>query len=559
MAEGLTIEGPVGTIVQPLSFAVAAGRSLAIVGESGSGKTMVAKALVGLLPNGVSSSGSLRHAGTAALLPQDPFTSLSPVHRCGEQIAWTVRAAARRAGRRAPGRRELAAAVTRLLDEVNLAASVSEKYPHELSGGMRQRVSIAAAIAADPQLLIADEPTTALDASNRLEILELVRRVQRERGLAALLISHDLGLVRGFADDVLVLYAGRVVEAGQAAAVLGSPVHPYTAALSQADPPIDVRLVRLGGLEGSVPKPGEPHSGCIFYARCALRQERCLEAEPALEPRTNASAAACFVSDGPLPLARPERAAESAVATASALLEVAGVTRSFGRHLALAPADLTVAPGEAVGVAGESGSGKTTLARCIAGLEAPDAGTIRFEGVQLTPRNRTPGGIQVVFQDPYSALNPALSIGGALAEAMRSAPASARRSVAELLAMVGLPADYARRRPRELSGGERQRVVIARALAPNPRLLICDESVSALDVSVQAQILELLRSLQRELDLSLIFISHDLAVLRQVSDRLYVMRHGQIIEQGPTAAVIDSPSHAYTQQLVAASTESSTA
>lgn len=557
---GLSITGPAGTIVQPMSFAVQPGRSLAIVGESGSGKTMIAKSLVALLPHGVSASGEIgltgAAAGDVALLPQDPFTSLSPVHRCGQQIGWTIAAAARRRGERPPGRHELAAAVGRHLEEVRLEASVARAYPHELSGGMRQRVAIAAAVAANPRVLIADEPTTALDASNRFEILELVRTIQRERGLATILISHDLGLVRGFADDVLVLYAGRVVEAGPAAAVLGSPVHPYTAALSTADPPIDVRLARLGGLAGSVPKPGDPHTGCIFFARCALRRDECLDAEPPLASRENGVSAACFVSTRPLPLAPLEAVTPTTAPQRSALLRVEGVTRSFGQHLALAPASITVAVGESVGIAGESGSGKTTLARCIAGLESPDAGTVAFDGLELSARNRTPGQIQVVFQDPYSALNPSLSIGGVLAEAARQSPPGRRRSVDELLAMVGLPIEYARRRPRDLSGGERQRVVIARALAPDPRLLICDESVSALDVSVQAQVLELLRSLQHRLGLSLIFISHDLAVLRQISDRLYVMRRGEIIEAGTTDAVIGAPTHAYTQQLVAAATES---
>ncbi|MGY4710437.1 ATP-binding cassette domain-containing protein [Mycolicibacterium sp. CBM1] len=495
--ENLTVFGPRGAVVAPLDAEIASGTTLAIIGESGSGKTLTAKSLVGLLPRGFRAEGSVRfgdntvaldssartwrtvRGGTVALLLQDPFTSLSPVHRCGDQIAWTLR---RRSGRRED------ADVAALLAEVRLPADVVRAYPHQLSGGMRQRVAIAAALAAAPELLIADEPTTALDASNQADILDLIRSIQQSRRLSVILISHDLGLIRGRTDEVLVMREGTVVERGPTRTVLRAPQHPYTRALIDADP-------------NSHTRPGG--------------------SSPVDAPKT--------------------------------LVEVRALDKRFGQRRVLEGVSTRIAAGRILGVVGESGSGKSTLARCIAGLERHDAGTVEFDGATLAPgrQSRTPEQMQIVFQDPYSSLNPMMSVGAIVGEALRVAGRSAD-DIPELLSLVGLPGEFARRRPAELSGGQRQRVAIARALAPRPRLLICDESVSALDVSVQAQILELLQRLRAELGLTLLFISHDLAVVRMIADDVVVLRDGKVVEQGRCEQVLTTPTQDYTRMLVAA-------
>lgn len=501
---GLEISSQHGLMVEPFDASIEAGSTLAIIGESGSGKTLTAKSLVGLLPRGFTAAGTVTVAGSdlpiagpdsawathrgsrVALMLQDPFTSLSPTHRCGQQIATTVEAA--RGSRLL--RKEKAAVIAKALAEVGLPERVAHAYPHQLSGGMRQRVAIAAALAANPALLIADEPTTALDASNQAQILDLLRSIQRDRGLAIVLISHDLGLVRGRTDEVLVMRKGTVVERGATATVLGNPRHEYTQALIDADPVVQAQRLDDDAVAGEV---------------------------------------------GPL------------------LLEATSVGKSFGSHRVLDSVDATIAEGEILGVVGESGSGKSTLARCIAGLEREDEGTISLKGRVLAPgrASRTPGDVQVVFQDPYSSLNPRMSIGAILAEALAVAgrPAS---DVSSLLAMVDLPTEFASKRPSQLSGGQRQRVAIARALAPRPSLLICDESVSALDVSVQAAILDLLAHVRETLGLSILFISHDLAVIRMIADRVMVLRDGVVVETGPCSQVLHEPHHPYTRLLVAA-------
>lgn len=517
---GLSVSGPSGQVVAAFDAEVAPGGMLAIIGESGSGKTLSAKSLVGLLPRGFRARGTMSVDGrtvdlaarhdqwggvrgrVAALLLQDPFTSLSPVHRCGDQIAWTIEAAR---GKRLT-RAERTAAVTRALAEVNLPERVIRAYPHQLSGGMRQRVAIAAAVASDPLLLIADEPTTALDASNQAEVLDALRTLQRTRGLPIILISHDLGVVRGRADTVLVMRHGDIVERGNTGEVLRSPQHPYTRALVEADPVLASTPAAVGDVERD------------------------------------------------------------------ALVGVRGLGKHFGDRAVLEGVDLDIAAGSIAGIVGESGSGKSTLARCIAGLEREDAGTVTFAGSPLAPgrRSRTPDQMQIVFQDPYSSLNPMMTVGAILREALRAARrgsaqrgsaqrgsaqrggASSTATVSDLLETVGLPEEFAGRRPADLSGGQRQRVAIARALAPNPRLLICDESVSALDVSVQAQILDLFRQLREQRGITILFISHDLAVVRTLADTVTVMWEGRVVEHGACADVLERPQHPFTQTLVAA-------
>jgi peptide/nickel transport system ATP-binding protein len=552
---GLRVTGPNGTIVDRLDLTVAPGETVAIVGESGSGKSMTAKALTGLLPAGVAASGSIEIAGVRielgapaadwravrgsyiALLLQDPFTSLSPVHRCGEQIGWAI------ADRRVRKKR-----VAQLLAEVGLAPSVADRYPFELSGGMRQRVAIAAGLAADPQLLIADEPTTALDVTTQHDVLELIAALQRERQMGLILITHDLRVARSRADRIMVMYAGRLVEQGPAAEVLRAPAHPYTSRLLGCDPPLEHRLVRLPAIAGSVPQPFTVGDSCAFASRCDLVTDECRIAAPELVEVACGHQSACIRPERAALPAEAERvAAEPAPESGPALLRVSGLTKRFAgaEVAALDGVDFHIAEGESVAVVGESGSGKTTLARCIVGLERPDGGRIDFHG-----RVSGPQRVQIVFQDPYSALNPGLTVGGSLREALRAV----RRPTAEfgeLLELVGLPPSYAGRRPRALSGGERQRVAIARALAARAQLLILDESVSALDVSVQAQMLNLLVDLQRRLGLTLLFITHDLAVARQIAGRVYVMHRGQVVEEGQTADVLTKPQAPYTQRLIA--------
>ncbi|HXW46782.1 MAG TPA: ABC transporter ATP-binding protein [Streptosporangiaceae bacterium] len=573
-ADSLTVTGPAGDIVGGVSFSIPLGRTLGIVGESGSGKSLTAKAVSGLLPAALRATGTVTISGTEVSLPgsqavwrqlrghgvtmllQDPFTSLSPTHRCGDQIAWTLRGGGN--GMTRGPRAEIRDRVITHLAEVNLPAAVARRYPGELSGGMRQRVAIAAALAASPRLLIADEPTTALDASNQRDVLDLLARLQREHGMAMVLISHDLGLIRGYTDEVLVMYAGRIVEEGPTA-LLSRPVHPYTAGLQASDPPIDARLERLVVIPGRVPEPGERPPGCAFADRCSMTSDLCRTAEPPLVRADDGRAVACFNSHGPIALELPAVVDErwQRDDDETAILRVEHLVKTFAGRPALQDVSIEVRDGESVGLVGESGSGKTTLARCIAGLEKTDSGEILFRGTRLTSERRTASQIQVVFQDPYSTLNPRMRVGAALAEALRagSSPAGGqRRSVGELLDMVGLPKAFARRYPAELSGGERQRVAIARSLAPVPELLICDESVSALDVSVQAQILNLLSDLRQELGLSVLFISHDLAVVRQISDAVYVISGGRVVESGLTRNVLKAPRQDYTKRLVAAVT-----
>ena len=528
VATGVSVEGPAGTIVHPLDLTVPPGRMLAIIGESGSGKTMTARALTGLLPRGTRASGTAEIIGApgegpggtrtswdlgdpseaqwarvrgrqAVLLLQDPFTSLSPVIRCGEQIAATIRTRLRAGGRAAAGK-------------AALDAEVARRYPSELSGGQRQRVAIAAALAAEPRLLIADEPTTALDASTQGEVLDLLRELQRTHRMSLILISHDLGVVAGRADEVCVMRAGEVVERGDARRVLSGPQHPYTRALLEANPTIAEAAEEPG--EGTSPSHGTSAG----------------QSPDAVE------------APGPEPGSAP-------------VLEVRGISKSFGRVQALHDASVEVRAGEIVAVVGESGSGKSTFARCVAGLETPEAGIVRLDGRELPKgrRGRSPSEIQIVFQDPYSTLNPSFTVEQALAEALRAAGTSAgAAAVAELLALVDLDPALAKRRPAQLSGGQRQRVSIARALAPRPQLLICDESVSALDVSVQAQILALLARLRDELGLAMLFITHDLGVVARIADRAIVLQGGRIVESGATAQVLREPQHEYTRMLVAA-------
>ncbi|MEV4222357.1 ABC transporter ATP-binding protein [Nonomuraea sp. NPDC049725] len=538
---GLRVSGT-GLIVDGVDLEVSPGETVGLVGESGSGKSLTARAMAGLLPRGLRATGSITLDGREligapervwrtvrgrrlSLLMQDPFAMLNPLLTAGAHIAESSRS-------RVP--------IAERLAEVGIDdPSVARRHPFQLSGGMRQRVALAAALAGDPELLIADEPTTALDATTQHEILQLVRRVQRARDMGVLLITHDLRVAFELCDRVAVMYAGRIVEHGPAAELGRAAAHPYTARLLAAVPTVERRLARLEGIPGGVPPAGEVTGACAFAARCDQAEAACVEARPPLRALPSGRLTACVTQVRPRPA--PPGTGARRQASGPPVLRVSGLRKAYGSHVALGGVGLEVRQGETVGVVGGSGSGKTTLARCVLGLVTPDSGTVELAGDG--PRHRL---VQCVFQDPSTSLNPAMTVGAALAEAAGQGAPETRPTVAELLEEVGLPASYAGRRPAALSGGERQRVAIARALAVRPSLLICDEPVASLDVSVQAHVLELLR----RIGTAMLFITHDLAVVRQMADRLVVLSRGEVVEAGEADAVLDAPAHDYTRRLL---------
>ncbi|KJS58960.1 ABC transporter ATP-binding protein [Streptomyces rubellomurinus] len=520
----LVVDFPVGDghlrAVDGVGFTLEAGQALGIVGESGSGKSTVASALLGLhRGTGARTGGSVLVAGvdavtaegeelrrlrggSAAMVFQDPLSALDPYHAVGDQIAEVVRV------HRPVSRRAARARAVEVLDRVGIAdpARRSRSRPHEFSGGMRQRVLIAMALACEPRLLVADEPTTALDVTVQAQILDLLHELRTETGAGLVLVTHDLGVVAGSVDRVLVMKDGRAVEHGPVADVLGAPREPYTRALLSAVPRIDAPAA-----PGQGTGPGE-----VLLEATDLRRE--------------------FATRG-------------------------GLTRRTAPVTAVDGVSLTVRAGETLGIVGESGSGKTTLGRMLVRLLEPTGGRLHYRGRdigalgerELRPLRRE---LQMVFQDPVASLNPRRTIGESVADPLRVAgerdERRIRARVGELLERVGLDADWYHRYPHEFSGGQRQRVGIARALAPGPRLIVCDEPVSALDVTTQAHVVALLGELQRDLGLALVFVAHDLAVVRQVSDRVAVMRAGRIVEQGDADTVYDSPQHPYTKGLLAA-------
>ncbi|WP_406464426.1 ABC transporter ATP-binding protein [Streptomyces sp. NBC_00111] len=516
--EDLTVDFGEVRAVDGLSFTLEAGAALGVVGESGSGKSASASALLGLhRGTGARVTGTVRVAGTdvgaadeaglralrgakAAMVFQDPLSSLDPYYAVGDQIAEVYRV------HNSVSRRAARARAVEVLDRVGIpdAARRARSRPHEFSGGMRQRALIAMALACEPRLIVADEPTTALDVTVQAQILDLLHDLRRETGMGLLLVTHDVGVAAESVDDILVMRHGRAVERGPVAEVLGAPREPYTRELLASVPRIDEKRAHVPG------------------------------------PRT----------------ASPD---------AVPLLEAVGLRREFGRGAGRVTAvdgvSLTVHAGETLGIVGESGSGKTTLGRMLVRLLDPTDGGLRYGGREigsLPEREIRPfrRELQMVFQDPVASLNPRRSIGESVADPLRAAgetdEARIRDRVRELLERVGLDAGRYERHPHEFSGGQRQRIGIARALAAEPRLIVCDEPVSALDVTTQAQVISLLAELQRELGIGLVFIAHDLAVVRQVSDRVAVMRQGRIVEQGAVDEVYGSPRDPYTKQLLAA-------
>ena len=572
------------------------GETLALVGESGCGKSALALALMRLLPAaGRICGGSVRFAcrdlpslseremravrgGGMAMIFQEPATSLNPVLSVGRQIGEVLE---RHAGLRGAAVR---ARTLELLDAVGIAEARRriDAYPFQLSGGMKQRVMIAIALAGDPQLLIADEPTTALDVTIQAQIIDLLRRLQAERGMGLLLITHDLGVVAQMAQRVAVMYAGQIVETASSEAFFGTPFHPYARKLFAALPDTGRRGAPLATIAGQLPALGAMPVGCRFAERCAHAWARCRDEAPALYEAAGGQGVRCHL------WADAQRlAAVSAVADETATHDAPTILPSSPRESLLSVSDLRVhfpirrgvlqrpvgavravdglsfdlMPGRTLALVGESGCGKTTVGKAILQLLPASDGSVRLDGREWrgvtgrglrTLRER----VQMIFQDPFASLNPRLPVGEIIVEGMDAlavgTPGERAAAVAALLAQVGLPADCARRYPHEFSGGQRQRIAIARALAVQPQLVICDEPTSALDVSVQAQILNLLMSLQDELGIAYLFVTHNLGVVDYLAHDVAVMYLGRIVERGRVDEVLRAPRHPYTRALLAA-------
>jgi peptide/nickel transport system ATP-binding protein len=572
---GLRVEADNGSlVVDDLSLELAAGEALGLVGESGSGKTTVAQALLGYTRPGLRiTSGRVYVAGDELLgrderelrrrrgrlvsyVPQDPSTALNPSIRVGNHVR-EVLAAHDLAD-------NVAERVTTVLERVQLPTNrpFLRRFPHQLSGGQQQRLAIALALVCDPPLVVLDEPTTGLDVVTQARILDEISRL-RGSNVALVYVSHDLAVVSSIADRIAVMYAGRIVEEGPTREIVTAPRHPYSAGLI-ASVPDHVEPRHLVGIPGVAVGSADLLPGCAFASRCSLRIPACEEAVPGLARVGDRHVARCIRWQSTL-LPRIEPRTDDVPPVQRAVLNVDqldAVHRTrHGTVVAAAGISFAVEEGACVALVGESGSGKTTIARCIVGLHAPASGTIAIEGHPLAPwagqRSREQRrAIQIVFQNPYDSLNPRRSVEDAVSWPARSLlglnARDARAGVAVMLERVRLPARIARRYPAELSGGERQRVAIARALAARPKVLVCDEVTSALDVSIQAAVLDLLAELRRELQLSLLFISHDLGVVASVADRVLVLELGLICEEGAVRSVLSSPKSPYTVRLVTA-------
>jgi peptide/nickel transport system ATP-binding protein len=573
-----------------IDFDVWAGEVLGIVGESGSGKSVTSLALTGLLPDTARVSGTIRlgdidvlSAGRETLrlmrgrdvgmVFQDPTTTLNPVLPIGRQITEGQVAHGQIAASAAPAR------AVELLREVDIPdpAGRARQFPHQFSGGMRQRAVIAMAMAGRPRLIIADEPTTALDVTVQAQVLALLARRQADTGAAVILITHDLGVIAEVAHRVAVMYGGRIVETGPVADIFHRPGHPYTAALLRSLPRVAGGDERLLPIPGQPPMPARLPAGCAFHPRCERRRGEpiCAAEVPVLRPLGPGHAAACHFAAAAAPTAGPAAgtAPQRAVPVpGEPLLRVEGLRVHFairagllrrvvGAVKAVDGVSLVVRAGETVGLVGESGCGKTTTGRAIMGLIRATGGAVTFAGQDITllsgePLRRARRHLQYVFQDPYASLNPLRTAEEAIAEPLRIhalyEAMGGAAYVADLFELVGLSRSMLGRLPREFSGGQRQRIGIARALALRPKLLILDEPVAALDVSIQAQIVNLLQDLQRELGLAYLFIAHDLSVVRHISDRVLVMYLGRIVEESTKAALYETPTHPYTQSLLSA-------
>jgi oligopeptide/dipeptide ABC transporter ATP-binding protein len=575
--------------VDGVSFSVRQGECVGLVGESGCGKSTTGLSIMNLLPTvGHVTEGSIRLLGRelgglpedelrkvrgddVAMIFQDPMTSLNPTWTVGRQITEPLLLHRTVTKQQA---RERAIEVLGLVGMPRPKERI-DYYPHQLSGGLRQRVMIAIALVCEPKLLIADEPTTALDVTIQGQILDLIGTLRQELRMAVILITHDMGVIAAESDRVLVMYAGKIVEAASTQRLFSAMRHPYSEALLASIPLLDQDKSRpLYSIAGVAPPLSAAIVGCRFAPRCRYATERCRREDPELTLTDHGHLAACFHPvDGPLPavpaaisavpsdggrddevVLELDRLEKEFPVTAGAVLQ-----RKIGSVKAVSDVSFQVHRGETFGLVGESGCGKTTIGWLVAALERPTGGVVRFEGEELSKlhghalRHRR-RDVQLMFQDPYASLDPRMKVGSAIGEPLAVQGIGSRRErrarVAELLYEVGLSARAAHLYPHEFSGGQRQRIGLARALALNPKLIVADEPVSALDVSIQAQILNLMKSLQQAHDLTYIFISHDLAVVKYLADTIAVMYLGKLVEIGPAEAVYRQTVHPYTQGLI---------
>jgi len=598
-----TAEG-LAKAVDDVSFSIAGNSTFALVGESGCGKSVTALSIIQLLgATGVESGGEILLNGRPisnlpetekrrirgnkiSMIFQEPMTSLNPVFTIGNQITEALTL------HQHLGKAEAKQVAIDMLARVRLPdpEAVFADYPHRLSGGMRQRVMIAMALCCKPDLLIADEPTTALDVTIQKEITGLIGELKAEMGTAVLLITHNLALVYNNADTVGVMYAGRLVELAPAKELFKKPLHPYTIQLMRSIPGAARRGRMLDTIAGNVPSATDYPVGCHFSGRCPQEMEGCARTEPTLAQRGEGTAkhlAACFLHDRAFmsgPLARPlKRKARSGVPQAKApsggeagdepILEIRGLKtwypirkgvfkRVHGYVRAVDGIDLTVMRGRTLALVGESGCGKTSAGKTILRLIKPSGGSALFRGKDIMAMSggelkKIRSKMQIIFQDPYSSLNPRLMVSDIIEEGIRSLMPGLRKDerkarIVEVLDLVGLGAGAMKRYPHEFSGGQRQRIGIARALAVRPEFLVCDEAVSALDVSVQAQILNLLKAIQRDYGISYLFITHDLGVVEYIADDVAVMYGGKIVEHGPVDEIFWRPAHEYTKKLLSA-------
>lgn len=586
--------------IDGLRLTMQRGETFALVGESGCGKSMTALALMRLLPeNGRVTAGRIElegidtlglserdmrsvRGGRIGMIFQEPSTSLNPVMKVGDQIVEAIEAHTDLRG---------AAARAQAIDWLRRVGIPEperriDDYPFRMSGGQKQRVMIAMTLATEPDFLVADEPTTALDVTIQKQILDLLRDLQREHGMGLMLITHDLAVVAGMAHRVALMYAGQIIEVAPAGEFFAAPKHPYAQALLRALPDAARRGEALAAIRGTVPALNQAFAGCRFTPRCANAMAHCASTLPNLDPLGPTRSVRCLLyvdgkSIAPVAVPVPAIAAPSPIAAASAqsdaaLLEVKDLRvrfpirsgllqRTAGYFEAVTDVSFSIAPGSTLALVGESGCGKTTCGKAIVQLlrgQAVIDGEARLEGRNLfvlegDALHAARSDIQIIFQDPYASLNPRMRVFDILEEGLTALrpemDATARRQRLEQLAdQVGLRREALGRYPHEFSGGQRQRIAIARALAVQPKLIVCDEPTSALDVSVQAQILNLLEQLQRELGLAYLFITHNLGVVEYIADRVAVMRAGRIVEQGPATSVLGRPAHEYTQSLLAA-------
>jgi peptide/nickel transport system ATP-binding protein len=563
-------------IVDEIGLQVHSGEVLGLVGESGSGKTTVGMALLGHVRRGGKVGGGVitvdgRELGTlgeddlrrlrggvVSYIPQDPGTSLNPALRIGLQLSEVLDAHASQWSEEERRKRigEALAEVALPTDETFL-----RRYAHQLSGGQQQRVAIAMAFANRPKVIVCDEPTTGLDVTTQARVLETVRDLCRSHQVAALYVTHDLAVVAELADRVAVMYAGRIVESGPREAIFSAPRHPYTRRLLRAVPDIAGKRTVVG-IPGRAALPGSRPEGCFFHPRCPLADDESRSAFPPVTDLGGGHTVRCFHHAEAVKHAEPEGAGQLGPRTVGEdlVLTVRDLDAHYGASHALFRIDLEVHREECLALVGESGSGKTTLARSVSGLHSDYTGQVRLRDDPLpqAARRRSREArkeIQYIFQNPYASLNPRRTIGQTIGRQLQlfypGSRADTGQRVADCLERVALSSSAAGRFPDQLSGGERQRVAIARALAAQPSVLICDEVTSALDVSVQAAIIELLGQLRREMGLSLLFITHDLALIRTIADRVAVMNQGRIVEQGSVDTILTAPTADYTRQLLA--------